>query len=298
MSANPNATAGDFLIWFIQSFHRTLLYQEVDNHSTIFFDSHSNNTIKSFWTQLIVSLSHHGLVNGVLDVPITFVGDTGAVFWLLDHPVICTTSHTSASPDLRGIPRPVHRPTLSIAIGGPSGAGKTSLIRLLAQTPIGVRLTQCATYTTRPRRFNEIHGQDYYFVDIHDIALYRANSIYGNFVTARGHWYWTDLSTVFLSKWQDQNSIYITTITQRHEFLALRAVLSDLKWLWLDASESTIHKRLSARCDEYVGDSLTHNRSLSRQQIDDLITLRICNDRVTLDAVVQRVVDFILSQSE
>lgn len=47
-------------------------------------------------------------------------------------------------------------------VAAPSGAGKTTLVRaLLAQDPL-VRLS--VSFTTRPRRANEIHGHDYHFV--------------------------------------------------------------------------------------------------------------------------------------
>jgi guanylate kinase len=47
-------------------------------------------------------------------------------------------------------------------IGAPSGAGKTSLIRALMEREPGLRFS--ISYTTRPRRPNEVHGRDYFFV--------------------------------------------------------------------------------------------------------------------------------------
>ncbi len=48
-------------------------------------------------------------------------------------------------------------------ISGPSGAGKTTLIRSLLREMSGLR--QCITYTTRARRPGEREGIDHYFVD-------------------------------------------------------------------------------------------------------------------------------------
>lgn len=48
-------------------------------------------------------------------------------------------------------------------IAAPSGAGKTSLVRALMQREPGLRFS--ISYTTRPRRPNEQHGRDYFFVD-------------------------------------------------------------------------------------------------------------------------------------
>ncbi|WP_430232337.1 guanylate kinase [Nitrosomonas communis] len=48
-------------------------------------------------------------------------------------------------------------------ISAPSGAGKTSLIKALLQTRMGLSLS--ISHTTRQPRPNEINGQDYFFID-------------------------------------------------------------------------------------------------------------------------------------
>ena len=50
-------------------------------------------------------------------------------------------------------------------ISAPSGAGKTSLVRALMTREPGLRFS--ISCTTRPRRENEVHGRDYFFVS-HD----------------------------------------------------------------------------------------------------------------------------------
>ena len=47
-------------------------------------------------------------------------------------------------------------------IAAPSGAGKTSLVRALMEREAGLRFS--ISYTTRPKRPNEQHGRDYFFV--------------------------------------------------------------------------------------------------------------------------------------
>jgi guanylate kinase len=50
-----------------------------------------------------------------------------------------------------------------VVLSAPSGAGKTTLVRaLLAREP---RLRFSVSFTTRPKRANEIEGKDYFFVD-------------------------------------------------------------------------------------------------------------------------------------
>jgi guanylate kinase len=54
------------------------------------------------------------------------------------------------------------RPKLFV-IAAPSGAGKTTLVKaLVARNP---ELRFSISYTTRPKRHNEVHGADYLFVD-------------------------------------------------------------------------------------------------------------------------------------
>ena len=51
-----------------------------------------------------------------------------------------------------------------IALIGKSGAGKDTLLkRVLAKHP---EYNNLISYTTRPPRSNEVHGRDYYFIDV------------------------------------------------------------------------------------------------------------------------------------
>ena len=49
-----------------------------------------------------------------------------------------------------------------IIISSPSGAGKTTLCKLLVKKMKNIRLS--ISYTSRNKRLNEVHGKDYYFV--------------------------------------------------------------------------------------------------------------------------------------
>jgi guanylate kinase len=54
-----------------------------------------------------------------------------------------------------------HQPLL-IVISGPSGSGKDSVMKCMKKR--GLRFHFVTTATTRPRRAEEVHGQDYWFV--------------------------------------------------------------------------------------------------------------------------------------
>jgi guanylate kinase len=57
----------------------------------------------------------------------------------------------------------VERRGLMFVLSSPSGAGKTTLSRLLIDRTPGLKMSVSAT--TRPKRPGEIHGRDYVFVD-------------------------------------------------------------------------------------------------------------------------------------
>jgi guanylate kinase len=93
--------------------------------------------------------------------------------------------------DARGIDG-VERRGLMFVLSSPSGAGKTTLSRMLiAETP---DLKMSVSATTRPMRPGEVDGRDYYFVDQKRFELMVANSellewaiVFGNrYGTPRG----------------------------------------------------------------------------------------------------------------
>ncbi len=53
-------------------------------------------------------------------------------------------------------------------VSAPSGAGKTTIIRRLMESPLGRSgsLVYSVSHTSRPPRQNEIEGRDYHFIDV------------------------------------------------------------------------------------------------------------------------------------
>jgi guanylate kinase len=63
----------------------------------------------------------------------------------------------------------LYRPQpLLIVISGPSGVGKDSVVQRMKERGLPVHFV--VTATTRPRRENEVHGQDYFFVSKEEFA--------------------------------------------------------------------------------------------------------------------------------
>jgi guanylate kinase len=61
-------------------------------------------------------------------------------------------------------PRKIVRRGLMFVLSSPSGAGKTTLSRLLLRADRNVKLS--VSVTTRPKRRGEINGRDYHFIDL------------------------------------------------------------------------------------------------------------------------------------
>ena len=60
------------------------------------------------------------------------------------------------------------RSPLLIVISGPSGAGKDSVMQRMQER--GLKFHFVTTATTRPRRPNEVHGKDYWFISQEEFA--------------------------------------------------------------------------------------------------------------------------------
>ncbi|GAB4503095.1 MAG: guanylate kinase [Anaerolineales bacterium] len=80
----------------------------------------------------------------------------------------------------------LHPQPLLIVISGPSGAGKDSLVQRMKER--GLPFHFVVTATTRPRRENEVHGKDYFFVSkeefarmIEDDELFEYAIVYGDY---------------------------------------------------------------------------------------------------------------------
>jgi guanylate kinase len=67
-------------------------------------------------------------------------------------------------PSKQGSRRKVARRGLMLVLSSPSGAGKTTLSRMLLKADRQIALS--VSVTTRPRRKGEIDGRDYHFIDV------------------------------------------------------------------------------------------------------------------------------------
>jgi guanylate kinase len=85
-------------------------------------------------------------------------------------------------------------------ICAPAGTGKTTLAKRLANTFPNVSFVP--TLTTRPKRPNEVHGRDYFFVSKDDFDARLSRNELIEHIELHGNWYGTskqELETVCLS---------------------------------------------------------------------------------------------------
>lgn len=275
----------------------TLAEVIANSHYVIAMTAFTEEAVKAFWVKIIFDLSAKGLVNGILDVPMAKINDQLAIIWVKGLPIIF------GRPDqISGLGRDVvisQRSSLPasicLAIGGPSGVGKTTLIEKLQTSCIGHRVKRSIAYTTRPRRPHETNGVDYFFVEPIELNVYRRNPRFINFVEARGYWYWSDPTAFFESRWRDANLIHVFAITQTHEFIERRKVIPDLLWVWLDASEVDLRRRLEKRGDPDIGKSITQNHRLMKHDRTGLVSLELAMETGRVDISLGKLLEFIAS---
>jgi guanylate kinase len=85
--------------------------------------------------------------------------------------------------------RTIARRGLMLVLSSPSGAGKTTLSRMLLKSDRFVELS--VSVTTRPRRHGEVDGRDYHFIDRTRLkGLVKAGGLL-EWAEVFGHWYGT-----------------------------------------------------------------------------------------------------------
>ena len=97
----------------------------------------------------------------------------------------------------------VARRGLMLVLSSPSGAGKTTLSRMLLDGDAGIVMSVSAT--TRPARSNEIDGRDYHFISVKEFEKRVADDAFLEHALVFGHRYGTPKAAVMsaLSKGND-----------------------------------------------------------------------------------------------
>lgn len=81
-----------------------------------------------------------------------------------------------------------------IVLAAPSGAGKTTLVHRLMQANPELKFS--VSYTTRPKRANEVEGRDYHFVDMQAFEAMLAAGDFLEHATVFDHCYGTSRTQI------------------------------------------------------------------------------------------------------
>ena len=92
-----------------------------------------------------------------------------------------------------------------VILSSPSGAGKTTLVKLLAKNK---RFKISTSHTTRKARPKEIPNQDYYFVDYSKFETLIKNEEFLEYAKVFNHFYGTTRSPVIEKKKKSENVIF------------------------------------------------------------------------------------------
>ena len=92
-----------------------------------------------------------------------------------------------------------------VVLSSPSGAGKTTLVKLLAKNK---NYNISVSHTTRKPRSKEIHNQDYYFVDHQKFETLIKNEEFLEYAKVFNHFYGTTRSPVIEKLEKSENVIF------------------------------------------------------------------------------------------
>ena len=155
----------------------------------------------------------------------------------------------------------LHRRGLMFILSSPSGAGKTTIARRILAEDGHIRLS--VSYTTRPIRPGEVHGRDYFFVDVGEFNRKVEDGDFIEWAEVFGHLYGTPKAEIkaglkagqdylFDIDWQGTQQLY-----QRMEVDVVRVFL-------LPPSIGELQRRLSSRGTDsaaVVADRMARARS-------------------------------------
>lgn len=150
-----------------------------------------------------------------------------------------------------------------IVIVAPSGTGKSTLIkRLKKEFP---EITESVSYTTRPQRPGEIHGESYFFISKEEFDAKREKDDFLEWAQVHGNFYGTSKSFVERCLEEGKNVLFDLDVQGTDSFKAYFKELANIIFI-APPSVEELEKRLRHRGTENM----------------DVINLRVSNARKEL----------------
>ena len=144
-------------------------------------------------------------------------------------------------------PGSIRRRGLMLVLSSPSGAGKTTISRLLL--PADDRIDLSVSATTRPKRPNEIDGVDYHFVDQETFDAMVAEDAFLEHATVFGHSYGTPRAPVEAALEAGEDVLFDID-WQGTQQLAEKAAQDLVRIFILPPSTEELERRLRSRAQD------------------------------------------------
>jgi len=144
-----------------------------------------------------------------------------------------------------------------IIISSPSGGGKGTLIHeVRGMLP---ELGFSVSHTTRPMRFGEEEGREYYFIDRHRFEQKIATGEFIEHALVHGNLYGTSVAEV--EKWKESGKDLIVEVDVQGAISILEKVPDCVSIFILPPSFEVLEARLTARATEDTGELRTRLRN-------------------------------------
>lgn len=179
-----------------------------------------------------------------------------------------------------------------LVLSAPSGAGKSSLIRALAETN---SFHYSISYTTRAPRPGEIHGQDYFFVTEENFLYLDKGGAFVETTKIHGHYYGTPWKNFVHTDDQHDSDSWIVLDIDVPGFEALLTRVPELLSIFiLPPSLSSLKERIEQRQPDICPNELSTRLKKAREEVESapLYQYTVVNDNFE-DALSE--LNFILS---
>ncbi|NBV40689.1 guanylate kinase [bacterium] len=178
-------------------------------------------------------------------------------------------------------------------VSGPSGVGKTSVVNeILKRYPQVFR--RVITYTTKPARHTEVHGQDYYFISDEEFM----DKVHSGFFLEWSDSYIYKYGTPAFIQDDMQQGVNYILIIDRAGVQALQTLGISCVSIWLcPESVDVLEQRLVKRGTETT-EKIQKRLEIARQELACEIDGSVCDYTApvhTIEQGVQSVLDIVFS---
>jgi guanylate kinase len=172
-----------------------------------------------------------------------------------------------------------HDDFLLLILSSPSGAGKTTLTRMLLERSPDLRFS--VSHTTRAPRSNEVDGKDYHFVDRAGFVALVADGAFLEWAEVHGHLYGTSIAEVERARATPECTGMIFDIDYQGA-RQIRSKIEDVVSVFiLPPSMDELERRLRGRASE-TEEALRRRYAVAEREIEHyaLFDFLIVNDDV------------------